>query len=58
MLAIIDSLHKKLTVLVQHHVSLKSDELCHAEDGFQSYIQRISRNIITSYGTVVIKEEC
>lgn len=56
--AIIDGIHKKITALVQHHVDLTGDALFHAEDNFQAYIQRVSRNVIATYGTIVTKEEC
>lgn len=57
-MTIIDGLHKKLTSLLQHHVTLTDDALCSAEDAFQSFVQRASRNVIVIYGTVVAKEEC
>lgn len=57
-MAIIDGLSKKLTALIQNHVQLTGDYLCYAEDEFQTFIQRSSRNVKSLLSTVVAKEEC
>lgn len=57
-MTIIDGLSKKLTALIQNHVQLSGEFLCYAEDEFQSYIQRSTRNVKSLYSTVVAKEEC
>lgn len=57
-MTIIEVLYKKLSALVGKHVYISGEALYYAENEFQAYVQRNSRNIKTSYATVVAKEEC
>lgn len=57
-MVIIDGVHKKLTTLVTGQAMLTGDALCHAENRFQTFIQRTNRNVLSTYEVIVVEEEC